>query len=338
MKNEASFVVCASLAALASRCASPPPPVVIEPAPQPPPPASAALTATATAAVSSPPQAPIDPAADQDKLAIVTSICSAAIQHREGKVRVGCRACPPFAGDDGKPDGRVAVDPELLFPLESLHHGSFSRPGADEIAAVFEGCEPHAANYGGTLFAEKTNGGYRMITYASGLHPSSCKVYRRKDGRDVLVCRWSDAHQSTAFTQVLVYDLARATADDPLRGWDQLVQVETNGYSVCWGVSPDAGVMQGSVLDFRFEDRNGDGVPDVVVDILHKKTPYSAALDKAIQKKCAEAEAKAQRPDDAPTIDVPKLLGKPAKHTLEFIADGPGFKPTAKTAALLKRM
>lgn len=333
MKLPATVAALVALAALALRCAPPPPPVIVEPAPPPP---SATPTATATAAAAPPPQEPIDPAADQDKLALVTSICPAAIQHREGKVRVGCRTCPPFEGDEAKPDGRVAIDPEQLFPVEALYRGSFSRPGADEIAAVFEGCEPHAGNYGGTLFAEKTSDGYRVITYASGLHPASCQTYRRKDRRDVLVCQWSDAHQSTAFTQVLVYDLARATADDPLKGWEKLAHVETNGYSVCWGVSPEVGVEQGKVLGFRFEDRNGDGVPDVVVEVLHKKTPYSAAIDKAIQRKCAEASAR--KPDDMPSIDVAALLGKPAKLTLEFLADGAGFKPTPKTAALLQHM
>ncbi|APR78536.1 Hypothetical protein A7982_03883 [Minicystis rosea] len=333
MKVPTQLVAGASLAAIALRCASPPPPIAVAPAP--PPSAAPTATATASAAVSLPPQAPIDPAADQEKLALVTSICRAAIQHHEGKVRVGCRACPPFEGDDAKPDGRVAIDPPHLFPVEELYRGSFSRPGADEVAAVFEGCEPHAANYGGTLFAEKTESGYRMITYASGLHPASCRVYRRKDGRDVLVCRWSDAHQSTAFTQVFVYDLARATADDPLKGWDALATVSDNSYSVCWGIDPEGGIMQGSVIDFRFEDRNGDHVPDIVVDVMHRWTPYSAAVNKVIQKRCAEASA--ERPDDVPTIDVPKLLGEPAKATLELIADGQGFKPTAKTARLFPR-
>lgn len=319
---------------LAIGCPAPPPPpppsVVVEPPPAPT--IVPAASATASAAPVRAP-APIDPAADKDKLAVVRALCPAAIQHHEGKVRVGCRACPPF--EDAPPDGEVAVDPESFFPLLQLYRGAFSKPGADEVAAVFDGCEPHAANYGGTVFAEKTPTGYRMITYASGLHPASCEVYHRPDKRDLLVCQWSDAHQSTGFMQVLSYDLTQAKADDPLTGWKQLVTVSDNSYSVCWGVSPEAGVMQGRVLGFRFEDRNGDKVPDVVVDIEHRTTPYSPALDKAIQKKCAEAQAK--NPDNT-SIDVPKLLGKPQKETLELFGGLQGFKPSPRTAALLKKL
>jgi hypothetical protein len=328
-------ILAAHTVLLALGCAGPPPPPAPPPITVAPPPAPSAAPTAARAASAAPARAyaPIDPAADQDKLALVGALCPAAIQHREGKVRVGCRTCPPF--DGSPPDGEVRVDPETFLPLEKLYRGAFSRAGADEVAAVFEGCEPHAANYGGTLFAEKTATGYRTITYASGLHPASCEVYHRPDERDVLVCSWSDAHQSTGFTQILYYDLTQAKTDDPLAGWNRLVTVSDNSYSVCWGVSPEGGVTQGSVLGFRIEDRNGDRVPDVVVEVMHRNTPYSPAMDKAIKKKCAEEQAK--KPDDAPIIDVPKLLGKPIKETLEFLGDQKGFKPAPRTAPALKK-
>lgn len=322
-----SPILAATLALGALCCAAPPPPV-ITPLP-PPPPVVTARAAPAPAPV----QEPIDPAADAAKLSVVRSLCKAAIKHDKDRVLVGCRSCPPFEGEGT--DGIVAVDPPDFWPLETLVRGSFSRPGADEVAAIFEGCEPHAANYGGTLFATKTATGYAATTYASGLHPEHCETYRRKDGRDLLVCRWSDAHQSTAFTQVLAYDLTRATADDPLKGWSALATVSRNDYAVCWGVSPEVGVVQGKLLGFHFEDRNRDGLPDLVVDLTHRRTPLSPALDKRVQKACADAQAK--NPDD-PRVDVPALVGEPAKETLELIFDGQGFRPTTKTAAILKRL
>lgn len=326
-------VLAAHTALLAVGCVAPPPPPSVIVAPPP----AASIAPTVAAVASAAPArapAPVDPAADQDAIALAGAVCPAAIQHHQGKVRVGCRACPPF--DGAPPDGQIAVDPRTFFPIEKLYRGAFSRAGADEVAAVFEGCEPHAANYGGTLFAEKTATGYRALTYASGLHPASCEVYHRKDERDVLVCTWSDAHQSTAFTEILYYDLTHARVDDPLKGWHALVTVSRNDYSVCWGISPESGVTQGRVLGFRIEDRNGDGVPDVVVEVAHRHTPYSPGMAKVVEKRCAAEQVK--KPDDAPVIDVPKLLGKPLPETLEFLGDPGGFRPSPRTAATLKKL
>jgi hypothetical protein len=328
-----STIAAAALALGALRCAAPPPPAVTAAPPPPPPPVVVVTASAAPVAAPAPVQEPIDPAADATKLAVVRSLCDAAIKHDKDAVLVGCRSCPPFEGEER--DGIVAIDPASFWPLESLVRGSFSRPGADEVAAIFEGCEPHAANYGGTLFAAKTATGYKAMTYASGLHPERCEPYRRKDGRDLLVCSWSDAHQSTAFTQVLAYDLTRAVPDDPLKGWSALATVSRNDYAVCWGVSPEVGVVQGKLLGYHFEDRNRDGVPDLVIEVLHRRTPLTPALDKRVLKACAEAQAK--DPDDG-RIDVPALVGKPAKETLELIFDGQGFRPTTKTAAILKRL
>lgn len=324
------------LVLLEASCSAPPPAT--------PPPATlapqAAPRATATAPAAPSPaaaQAPIDPAADADELAFARSICQAAVKHDRGKVRVGCQTCPPFDGkaEADQPDGRVAVDPEAFWAIEHLYHGAFVEPGADEVAAVFEGCEPHAMNFGGTLFARKTAAGYRAITYASAFHPASCQVYHRPDRRDELVCDWFDAHQTMGFTQILAYDAARATGDDPLKAWDALATVNDNSGGVCFGVSPDVGVKQGKVVGYRFEDRNGDHVPDLLVDVLHRATPYSAATAAAIQKKCREAAAAGR---EEPTMDVPALLGQPVKETLELLFDGERFKPTPKTAALIRRL
>ena len=332
MKLSLSLGACAALS-----CAAPPPP----PAPLAPerssPPAvtvSAAPTASAT-----PAPLPIDPGADPDKLALVRSICPAAIKHQEGRVLVGCRACPPFVAESAKPDGKVEVDPADFWPVEALYRGSFSKPGAHEVASVFKGCEPHAGSYGGMLFAEQTGAGFRATTYVSGLRPERCEVYHRKDGRDLLVCQTGEAWQSTHSTSVFVYDLARAAADDPWKGKSELALVTENGFAVCWALSHGDGIVQGSVRRFRFEDRNHDGVPDVVVDVVHRMTPYSPRIERVIQRACADAATRAGTPDEMPSIfDPSALLGAPVKETLEFLFDGQDFRPTAKTAASLKRL
>src|SRR5262249_6159968 len=238
----------------------------------------------------------------------------AAIKHDKGKVLVGCRACPPFKGDQAKPDGKVAVDPESFWPIEGVYRGSFTAPGAEERAVVFEGCEPHAANYGGTLLVEVTApGSFRARAYYSAVHPESCRPYRRPDGRDLLVCRWSDAHQGPSFQEGFAFDFTAAKEDDPVKGWTSLVRVDDSSHGVCFGIPPDVGVFQGRILGFTFEERKGDRAPHVLIDLEHRHTPYSRALVQSVEKKCKDAS-----PDD-PTIDVAKLLGAPRKETVEFV-------------------
>src|SRR6187399_805168 len=88
------------------------------------------------------------------KLEIAASVCAAALKHDAGKLRVGCRACPPFDSTSG-PDGQIVVDPQQdFYEVEAVYLGSFTRTGAREAAAVMLGCEPHAGNFGGTLLVE----------------------------------------------------------------------------------------------------------------------------------------------------------------------------------------
>lgn len=333
----------ASLALLTACAGTPPaPPPPMDP-PPPPPPASAAPvvsaapsaqpSASAAAAVE---QAPLDPAADREAVALVSALCPAAIHHDHGKVQVGCRACPPFGAEGGKPDGKVAVDPPEFYPMEARYPGAFTAPGKDEIAVVFQGCEPHAANYGGTQLVEKSGGSYKAGAYYSGLHPESCKPYRRPDGRDLLVCRWADAHQGVGFSEVFSFDFTVAKPDDIEKGFGAEVKVVDNAFQLCMGVNPDDGVSQGSVNDYRFEDRNHDGKLDLVVELEHRHTAYSKALDKKIEKAC-KAEI-ARNPGDPASLDASKLLGKPVKESVELLWDGKGFKASAKTEKLLKEL
>ena len=275
-------------------------------------------------------QGSIDPAADRDKLAIVEQICPAAINHLNGKVLVGCRACPPFSSVEGRPDGIVAVDPPSFWPLELRYPGAFTKPGASEVAAVFQGCESHGENYGGTLLVEKTASGYRSASYLSGVHPDSCQSYRRPDGRDLLVCQWLDVHQSDSATRLFVYDFAQSDADDMMKGWKDLASVrDTTGLGLCMGVDLTLGVHQGRVLGFHFEDRNKDRRLDLVVDIEHRHTAPSAALAAKVENACKKAKP---TPDGDLSVNVAALLGAPVKDRLEFLFDGQSFQPTPKTA------
>ena len=301
-----------------------------------PPPAQAPL---APAASSEPLPAPIVPAetsfpsgADRSKLELLKGLCPLGVKQDGNKVLVGCRACPPFSGADGVPDGKVVEDPESFFPLEVVVAGSFSRPAADQVALVFQGCESHAENYGGTVLAERAQGAWGAVFYATGLHPSQAKAFRRSDGRDILVGLYSDVHQGTATQTVLSFDFAQASPDDPEAGYQSIVVMPENGYSVCWGLSPDTGVVSSRVESFSVRPGATGSAVALSVKASYRHAPYSDGLKKRIEAACARAPGS----DDAPpTIDVHAIIGPRQPRQLEFSYDGAQFVPTPATSRWL---
>jgi hypothetical protein len=315
-----------------------PTPKAARPAPAPPPTASAAPSATAQASAAPPiakgPPPPLprmETPELQEKLAFLAPICPAAVQRdKEGKQQVGCATCAPFEGD-ARGDGTVQTNPEYFFPLEHLYPGSFTRAGADEAAAVMVGCEPHAGNYGGTLLGERKDGVWQQIRYDSGVHPDSCITYRRKDGRDVLVCRWGDGHQTSWHEMVFAYDFAESTPDDVEKGWHEIVTMDDTSTTACvLGSLPGEPVRSGRVDKLAFEDRDKDGVPDLVVTVSQSKSMPS----KPFKAKCKELTDSFE--NDIPKhVDVASALGKRKKFVLVFTYNGSTFVPTKQTAAVI---
>jgi hypothetical protein len=323
------------IALLITGCAAPPPAVTQAAPPAPPPsPAHSVEPSPDPAAAPNPP--PIGPVADTEALAIARSVCPAAVKHDEDRVRrVGCRACPPF-GPSAAPDGKVVSDPETFYPIEGVYPGSFTAPGADQRAVVFEGCEPHADNYGGTLLVDAVGpGAFKVAGYYSGVHPESCRPYRRPDGRDLLVCTWSDVHQGSGYEQLFAFDFTVATPGDRgPKGWTELVTVHRNAFAACYGIPPESGLRQGRIIAFRFEDHPGERAPRIVVELEHRLTPFSRPLGQAVKEQCQEAEAAGREP----VIDAPRLLGAPRKETVEFVFDGHELVPTARSRAVLRAL
>ena len=192
-RGSASAAILVTLAACAPAASAP---VVVAPPPTTAPPVAPTAQPSAALTAHPPPLPPSDPASEADELAIAKAVCRAATKHVDGKVQVGCRTCPPFTSPDARPDGKVVADPETFFPIQGVYRGAFTSPGADQRAVVFQGCEPHSANYGGTLLVDADASGYLSRAYFSGVHPASCRPYRRPDGRDLLVCLWSEDRKS----------------------------------------------------------------------------------------------------------------------------------------------
>jgi hypothetical protein len=193
-------------------CAARPPaplPAIAPAASTPPPVAQPAPTAESPRFLDAiPPDLPPELA---QQIGFLSDLCNVALHYeKEGahRIRVGCRSCPPFEGPAAISDGRIAVDGKDFFELELYIIGRFTSANAEERLAVFNGCEPHSSNRGGTLIAERQGDKFRSLRYLSGLRPQACQAYHRPDGRDLAVCEFGDAHPSISTDSLSVLDFA----------------------------------------------------------------------------------------------------------------------------------
>jgi len=289
-------------------------------------------SATPTPAPSSLPK--LDTPELQDRLVFLSTICRAAVKRDEkGAQHVGCAACAPFEGPDALPDGAVVMDSETFFALEILLRGSFSRPGADEASATLDGCEPHAANYGGTLLAQRLNGAWSTVRYDSGVKPGACIVYRRKDGRDILVCEWGDGHQSYWHHRVFTYDFVESTPDAVEKGWHTVMEMNDDSIPGCWGSLPGEPIRSGRVDDYKLVDFDNDGAVDLVVTVSQIKGKPS----KAYKAKCDELMASMEQ-ENGPAVDVTAALGPRKTYVLQFVFNGTTFVPTKATDKIIQAL
>jgi hypothetical protein len=282
------------------------------------------------------PGGPLDPTlvmrlgpAGAEKLAIATSVCAAAVSERDGALRVGCRSCPPFDASSGA-DGRLAeldARPETeFFELESVYRGSFMRPGADEAAAVFAGCEPHSSNWGGTLLVERSGNTWQQSSYRSGFRPRDCRTFRMPEsGRDLLVCRWDTGNQGYRHTLLDTYDFAAGSAEEPLTGWTNLLALEDNSHPTCSDGELKRPIVVERLRHFTLSGATS-GSPGLSVETLLWKGERTA--DHA--NFCDRLQDSAQAAD---AVFTPAL----APHTLDFAWNGSTFAPDARTQALIDR-
>jgi hypothetical protein len=266
-----------------------------------------------------------------EKLAVAASVCAAAVQRDGNAVRVGCRSCPPFDAAHG-PDGRIAVLDATnatnaeLFELETMVTGSFSKAGAKQAAAVFNGCEPHSDNWGGTLLVEWQGKTWSALSYRSGLHPLSCLPFPKPGAHDVLVCSWASTHQGHTAWMLDVYDFTRGSDEKPELGWDRLLTLQDDSAASC-SDDGDGRVSVASLDELRLA-RAGSLPPRVLVTASYgeqRKTPrYRAACE-------------ASREDGGESVRLGESVPA-AKHELEFAWSGERLVPNRRTRAFIERV
>jgi hypothetical protein len=244
------------------------------------------------------------------QLGFLSDLCNVALQYETGgahRVRVGCRTCPPFEGAAAVSDGRIAVDGKEFFELELYIPGHFTAANSDQRMAVFNGCEPHSSNWGGTLIAERRGEKFESVRYLSGLHPQRCQAYHRADGRDLAVCEFSDAHQSTSTDTLAVLDFA---VDPPKT---QTLLAFTN-QDPCL---TDPGTRTTEELIESFELNQNPAAKNNGLFVRTTRTPRT--LDEQYQSFCRETAAGSHAHE--------RPFAKPQVTTLQYRFDGESFVP-----------
>jgi len=244
------------------------------------------------------------------QVGFLSDLCNVALHYEtEGahRTRVGCRSCPPFEGPEAISDGRIAVDGKDFFELELYMVGHFSAASVEQRLAVFNGCEPHSSNWGGTLIAERAADKFRSLRYLSGLHPQACQAYHRPDGRDLAVCEFTDAHQSTSTDTLSVLDFA---ADPPKR---QDLLSFTN-QEPCL---TDPGTRSTEELIESFELNQNPAAKNN--GLVVRTTRTARNMDAQYQRHCRESMA------GGPAAERP--FSKPQVTTRQYRFDGESFVP-----------
>jgi hypothetical protein len=263
------------------------------------------------------------------KLEVAASMCPAAVVHDAGKLRVGCRTCPPFDASTG-PDGKVVVDPpqdDEFYELEALFDGSFTAPAKSQTAAVFRGCESHAENFGGTLLAERSGAVWVQKSYRSGFHPASCRTFSKGDAQDMLVCLWETDHQSSVHWLLDTYDFNAGDDEHPENGWNNLLTVDDDSIPGCWNRrSSKSRVTADKITNYVVQPGTAQSPPRVVVRVRFARGPASATY----RAQCARLDKSKE------VIDLGATL-KSETRDLVLVWDGKGFIADAHTKATMKQ-
>ena len=289
-------------------------------------PPAASATQTATAAQTAPSIAAPEPASASPRfldaipadlapelaqqIGFLSDLCNVALHYETGgahRTRVGCRTCPPFEGAAAISDGRIAVDGNDFYELELSISGHFTAPNADQRLAVFQGCEPHSANWGGTLLAERSGDKFRSLRYLSGIRPQSCQAFHRADGLDLAVCEFGDTHQSISTDTLSVLDFS---VDPPK---DQTLLSFTN-QDPC---ATDPGTRTTEEVIESYELNQNPAAKNNGLIVRTTRTPRT--MDVPYQRYCRE------NTPGSPATERP--FSKPEVSTRQYRFDGQSFVP-----------
>lgn len=255
-------------------------------------------------------------------LDLLRKLCAPAIGRWEGsrvpeldgRTRIGCACCAPFEECPPVPESDLTLmDPLAIFPLRHWHAGSFSAPGHEQVAAVFEGCEPGAANRGGTMLYQRAGQTLVPVAYHSGINPDACVVLSGVPGKDLLVCQATLGMASTYYTDVRVIDFGSEPASVT-----EVAHLDDD-YVCLMNAEPYVMIR---IERIQLADKNGDGRVDIVLHV----TTQAGTLTQEQLDTC----------NGYPSF--PKGLPAPVQQRLVYLKGNEQWSPTPATRKLLDRL
>jgi hypothetical protein len=153
----------------------------------------------------------------------------------------GAENVHPTEGGGSRECGRVPAYPSSCsgLTIDAVVSGHFTAATANEALADYEGCEPHAANFGGTVLLRKAGKAWERIRFMPGLRTGSCLRLPRTDARDALVCLsgWTGQGENDETIDVLVLEAGGEPSSKDVRKFtdtfwnDMLCRAEEVGHS-----------------------------------------------------------------------------------------------------------
>jgi hypothetical protein len=167
---------------------------------------SAAPAAPATDAV---------PPSPADLAGMLPAICGREhVARPAGGSRPECRGVPAYPTRCGGP-----------LQIGGVIRGSFTSPSAAEILADYEGCEPHAGNFGGSVLLRRRGTGWERVAFLPGVRSPTCLRLPRPDGAQALACysSWSGQGEEDGAIDLLRFDATGKLVSTAVRRFSDIL-------------------------------------------------------------------------------------------------------------------
>jgi hypothetical protein len=225
---------------------------------------------------------------------------------------LACQTCPKWTTDPGA--GQLAAT--------AIHYGHFTSLDADQALVATTGCEPHSANWGGSMLFTSHQGKWRFDRYLQGAITDNCAALQRTDGRTILVCSRDEGHQSVLTRFLYTTDLLRPKESIEVPALVLTDTMPTCGFN--YASTTDKSVRPLQKADFRKISVNPDN-GDVLAEVEFGN------------RKITETQAKACNDFQKNERPPPKTIApRTRSYEIRFHFDGERLLASTETADAMR--